>query len=171
MRRLVRPPSPCVTPSRENTLFAKPVSVAMSNAYDSGRGPLLPAFSISRVTGCFSTEIFVPGVGSSIFGAEISMPGIGPATDGLSGFELLLASQAVSARAAARTPQVARVRDITFTSTGNMGMGSCAYAQMCALRHYREDDFRPLERLFAGARSQEVAFQEMAFSGSGFSAA
>src|SRR5882672_2747220 len=110
MRRLVRPPSPCAMPSLENTLLVNPVSVAMSNEYDSGRGPLLPAFSISSVTGCFSIEILVPGPGSSIFGAEISMPGMGPATEGLSGVELLLASQAVKNRAAARTPQDARVR-------------------------------------------------------------
>src|SRR5436189_1591840 len=70
---------------------------------------------MSSVTGCFSMEILEPGPGSSIFGAEISTPGIGPATLALSGFELLLASHAVSDNAAARTPTVARIRDITFT--------------------------------------------------------
>src|SRR3954464_12724686 len=104
MRRLVRPASPGVMLSRENTLLLNATSVAMSNEYVSGRGPLLPAFSISSVTGCFSIEIFVPGAGSSIFGAEISIPGIGPATLGLRGFELLLDSHAVSAVTAARAP-------------------------------------------------------------------
>src|SRR5450759_4496890 len=102
--------------SRENTLLLNAASVAMSNEYVSGRTPLLPAFSMSKVTGCFSMEIFVPGVGSSIFGAEMSTPGIGPATDGLSGVELLLASHADNDTAATRTPRVTRVRDIAFTT-------------------------------------------------------
>ena len=76
---------------------------------------MLPAFSMSSVTGCFSTEILVPDVGSSILGAEISMPGIGPATVGLSGVELLLASHAVRVTAATSTPQAERVRNITLS--------------------------------------------------------
>src|SRR5437773_1150489 len=45
-----------------------------------------------------------PACGSSIRGAEISTPGIGPATEGLSGFELLDASHALSASTAASSP-------------------------------------------------------------------
>src|SRR5262245_43142586 len=51
-RRLVRPPSPGAILSREKTLFVKFASVAISNAYVSGRTPLLDAFSISNVIGC-----------------------------------------------------------------------------------------------------------------------
>src|SRR6185436_14214987 len=74
------------------TLPAKFTSVATSTVIESGRGPVLDAFSISSVTGCWATAIFIE-TGSRVFGALISMPGIGPATDGLNGVVLLDASQ------------------------------------------------------------------------------
>ena len=42
-------------------------------------------------------EMRSPGVGSSMRGAEMVTPGIGPATEGLSGFALLLDSHPASA--------------------------------------------------------------------------
>src|SRR5438046_10040241 len=61
------------------------------------------------VTGCLSTAIFWPANGSSIFGVEISTPGIGPATDGLSGVELLDDSHAVRAAAVASAHTAVRI--------------------------------------------------------------
>src|SRR5437588_12445248 len=81
-------------PSRENTTPLNPASVATSNGYESGRTPLVPAFSASSVIGCWSTGILMLAAGSSVFGAEIDTPGIGPAISGLSGLELLLAVHA-----------------------------------------------------------------------------
>src|SRR6185503_6722893 len=46
--------------------------------------------------------------GSSILGVEMSTPGIGPATDGLSGFELLDDSHEISTTVAARMPAAER---------------------------------------------------------------
>jgi len=115
-------------PSRENTLLLNAASVAMSNEYVNGRTPVLPAFSMSNVTGCLSICIFVPAIGSSIFGALMFTPGMGPATEGLSGSELLLASHAVSEQAAARTQKADRSLGITVFKTS-----------------YRSEDLRTLE--------------------------
>jgi hypothetical protein len=104
---------------------------------------LLPAFSINSVTGCLSTEILIPAVGSSIFGEEIAMPGIGPAIDGLSGVELLLALHAVIDTAAARALRVARDRVITFTRKNVL----YAHRHGADVRNssYRNEDLRTLE--------------------------
>src|SRR4051812_42478124 len=84
-------------PDCENSLLPKLTSAATSTVSVSGRGPVLDAFSISRTTGCWPTEIFVE-TGSSVFGALISIPGIGPATDGLNGVVLLVASHPTTAK-------------------------------------------------------------------------
>src|ERR1700741_443590 len=55
------------------------------------------------VIGCLSTAIFIPLGGSRAFGAVMSTPGIGPATAGLSGFELLVASHADATSATTAT--------------------------------------------------------------------
>src|SRR5690242_9840102 len=70
---------------------------------------------MSSVIGCLSTGIFMPVGGSSTFGAVMSTPGIGPATVGLSGLELLDASQALAMIAASARP--AAYTDLLFIGT------------------------------------------------------
>src|SRR3954454_8215170 len=89
---LVRPPAPGATRERLNTRVAKPLSVATSKVYERGRTPVDEAFSMSSLIGCCDSLNLKPCAGSSSFGGVMSTPGIGPATDGLSGFELFLAS-------------------------------------------------------------------------------
>src|SRR5690242_19837898 len=93
-------------PSRENTLLEKFASVAMSNTSDSGRTPDVEAFWAVSVSGCASAAIRAPAAGVMVLGAVMLTPGIGPATDGLSGFELLATSHPTSASAAANVPIV-----------------------------------------------------------------
>src|SRR5262249_62012104 len=90
--------------SRENTLLVKFASIAISKTYDSGRTPLVDAFSISNVIGCLSTAILAPLVGSRILGVVISTPGIGPATVGVSGLELFVVTHAPAASGTVTTP-------------------------------------------------------------------
>src|SRR5580765_5714753 len=97
---LVRP-SPGGTDPRPNTFVVKALSVATSNVYDSGRTPLLDAFSIVSLTGCCESLSLVPIDGSSRRGAEIWTPAIGPATEGLSGVSLFWASQPTRANSKA----------------------------------------------------------------------
>src|SRR5512145_2547715 len=47
--------------------------------------------------GCWLSLYFEPWAGSTILGALMSTPAIGPATEGLRGFSLFVASQATSA--------------------------------------------------------------------------
>jgi hypothetical protein len=90
----VRPPSPGATPLRAKTIDPNSASPATSNVYDNGRTPLVDAFSTSSRIGCCDSLNLKPCCGSSRRGWVISTPGIGPATPGLSGFALFLASQA-----------------------------------------------------------------------------
>src|SRR5262245_32131491 len=51
---------------------------------------------MTSLIGCCDSLILKPCAGSTSVGALMTTPGIGPATEGLSGVELFLASQAVS---------------------------------------------------------------------------
>ena len=57
---------------------------------------MVAAFSTTSVTGCLSTGTLVP-LGSTGVGGVMFTPGIGPATVGLSGFALFIASQPAAA--------------------------------------------------------------------------
>src|SRR5258706_12458308 len=63
---------------------------------------------MSSATGGRSTAIRWRGTGSNILGAEILTPGIAPATDALSGFELLDDSHEISATDATSAPTADR---------------------------------------------------------------
>src|SRR3954447_8696816 len=94
------------------------------------------------VTGCLSTGIFTPKAGSRVFGATIATPGSGPATDGLSGSELLMASQPAESTAAHSQAPTAIARCVVFlfiliSFTGNLMRTHAYCGPFFAYRHNR----------------------------------
>src|SRR5262252_715517 len=117
-------------------MLVKAASAAIWKAYESGRTPVVPAFSASSVSGCWSTAILTPDDGSSVFGAEISTPGIGPATSGLNGVELFDVEQAAAAVSGMIASRPIRVRFMADPGATD-SRGCAAPVSYCSM--YRQD--------------------------------